>query len=207
MSYTMDEKNNILPQGDEEFVRQCREGSVDAFRVLVERYEKKMLNIAYRMVDDYDEACEVVQEAFLSAFRAIKKFRGDAAFSTWLTSITINHAKNRLKQVRSRAHHEVVSIDDPMQTDPDDMPGYDPPGTDTPALELMERKEVQVKVQGCIDALDGEYREVLVLRDIEEFSYDEIGSILRIAEGTVKSRLFRARKAVRDCLKKELGNL
>jgi RNA polymerase sigma-70 factor (ECF subfamily) len=94
-----------------------------------------------------------------------------------------------------------------MQTDPDNTAGYDVPGKDPPALELMERKEVQVKVQGCINALDGEYREVLVLRDIEEFSYDEIGSILKIAEGTVKSRLFRARKAVRDCLKKELGDL
>ena len=203
----MNEKSRALPQGDEECVRQCREGSIDAFRVLVERYEKKMLNIAYRMIDDYDEACEVVQEAFLSAFQAIKKFRGDAAFSTWLTSITINHAKNRMKQVRSRAHHEVASIDDSMQTDPGNTAGYDVPGTDPPALELMERKEVQVKVQGCINALDGEYREVLVLRDIEEFSYDEIGGILKIAEGTVKSRLFRARKAVRDCLKKELGDL
>ena len=94
-----------------------------------------------------------------------------------------------------------------MQTDPGNTAGYDVPGNDAPALELMERKEVQVKVQGCINALDGEYREVLVLRDIEEFSYDEIGSILKIAEGTVKSRLFRARKAVGDCLKKELGDL
>jgi RNA polymerase sigma-70 factor (ECF subfamily) len=71
----------------------------------------------------------------------------------------------------------------------------------------MEKREVQAKVQHCIDLLDDEYREVLVLRDIQEFSYEEIGDMLKIPDGTVKSRLFRARDAVKDCLKKALGDL
>ena len=90
-------KDRILADDDAEFVSRCQRGDIDAFEVLVTRHQKKMLNIVYRITGDYDDACEVVQEAFLSAYRAIKKFRGDAKFSTWLTGITVNHAKNRLK--------------------------------------------------------------------------------------------------------------
>ena len=167
-----------------------------------------MLNIVYRITGDYDDACEVVQEAFLSAYRAIKKFRGDAKFSTWLTGITVNHAKNRLRQTQSRSYHEVVSIDDPVETESGQL-APDPPSQEASAIEQLEQKEVQEKVQECIGGLDKDQREVLVLRDIEEFSYDEIGRILKIPDGTVKSRLSRARDALKDCLKmkKVIGDL
>src|SRR5437763_952362 len=105
----MDEKNRDLTDDDAEFVLRCQRGDADSFEFLVKRHQKKMLNIVYRITGDYDESCEVVQEAFLSAYRAIKKFREEAKFSTWLTGITINHAKNRLKQIQSRSYHEVIS--------------------------------------------------------------------------------------------------
>jgi RNA polymerase sigma-70 factor (ECF subfamily) len=196
VSHRMDEKDRILADDDAEFVSRCQRGDIDAFEVLVKRHQKKMLNIVYRITGDYDDACEVVQEAFLSAYRAIRKFRGDAKFSTWLTGITVNHAKNRLRQTQSRSYHEVVSIDDPVETE-------------ISAIEQLEQKEVQEKVQECIGGLDKDQREVLVLRDIEEFSYDEIGRILKIPGGTVKSRLSRARNALKDCLKmkKVIGDL
>ena len=168
----------------------------------------KMLNIVYRITGDYDDACEVVQESFLSAYRAIRKFRGDAKFSTWLTGITVNHAKNRLKQTQSRSYHEVLSLDDPVETESGQIT-LDPPSQEVSAIEQLEKKEVQEKVQECIGGLDKDQREVLVLRDIEEFSYDEIGRILKIPDGTVKSRLSRARDALKDCLKlkKVIGDL
>jgi RNA polymerase sigma-70 factor (ECF subfamily) len=81
------------------------------------------------------------------------------------------------------------------------------PSDDPSALELLEKKNVQEKVQGCIEALESQFREIIVLRDIQEFAYDEISEMLKIPQGTVKSRLFRARDAVRDCLKKQKGNL
>jgi RNA polymerase sigma-70 factor (ECF subfamily) len=174
--------------------------------VLVEKHQKKMLNIAYRITGDYEEACETVQEAFLSAFKAIKKFRGEAAFSTWLTGITMNHARNRLKKMRSHAHHEGMSIDDPVETETGQIL-YDHPSQEEPIIEQLEKKELQAKVQKCIDTLDDEFREVLILRDIQEFSYDEIHDILKIPEGTIKSRLFRAREALKNCLKKVIGDL
>jgi RNA polymerase sigma-70 factor (ECF subfamily) len=202
------EKDRIPVDDDAEFVSRCQRGDIDAFEVLVTRHQKKMLNIVYRVTGDYDDACEVVQEAFLSAYRAIGKFRGDAKFSTWLTGITVNHAKNRLRQTQSRSYHEVVSIDDPVETESGQIT-LDPPSQEASAIEQLEQKEVQEKVQECIGGLDKDQREVLVLRDIEEFSYDEIGRILKIPDGTVKSRLSRARDALKDCLKmkKVIGDL
>jgi RNA polymerase sigma-70 factor, ECF subfamily len=208
VSHRMDKKDRILTDDDAEFVSRCQSGDIDAFEVLVERHQKKMLNIVYRITGDYDDACEVVQEAFLSAYRAINKFRGDAKFSTWLTGITVNHAKNRMRQTQSRSYHEVISIDDPVETESGQF-AYDPPAQEASAIEQLVQKEVQEKVQECIGGLDKDQRDVLVLRDIEEFSYDEIGLILKIPDGTVKSRLSRARDALKDCLKmkKVIGDL
>jgi RNA polymerase sigma-70 factor (ECF subfamily) len=194
------------PRDDHELVRACQKGDVDAFEILVKRYEKRMFNTAYRMTSDYEEAADVVQDGFLAAYRAIGKFRGDASFSTWLTAIIVNHARNRLKQMRTHQRHEGVSIDDPVET-PDGPVPFQPASSEASAEERLQRKEVQEKVQECVETLDEEYRAVLVLRDIQGFSYDEIRDILKIPDGTVKSRLFRARDAMRHCLKGKLGDL
>jgi RNA polymerase sigma-70 factor (ECF subfamily) len=99
-----------------------------------------------------------------------------------------------------------VSLDAPIETE-DGQVSHDPPSEEPSALEQMERKEVQKAVQGCIRALDDDHREVLVLRDIQGLSYDEIGEILKIPGGTVKSRLFRARDTLKEGLKKVFGEL
>ena len=206
MSKIENDKRDSLQDDDNRYVSLCQGGDTNAFQVLVERYQKKMLNIAYRITGDYEEACETVQEAFLSAFKAIKKFRGEAAFSTWLTGITMNHARNRLKKIRSHSHHEGVSIDDPIETETGQI-FYNYPSQEEPIIEQLEKKELQAKVQECIGTLDYEFREVLVLRDMQEFSYDEIHAILNIPEGTIKSRLFRARDTLKNCLKRVIGDL
>ena len=206
MSKRENDAKDSVQDDDNHYVALCQRGDTNAFQVLVERYQKKMLNIAYRITGDYEEACETVQEAFLSAFKAIKKFRGEAAFSTWLTGITMNHARNRLKKIRSHSHHEGVSIDDPIGTETGQI-FYDHPSQEEPIIEQLEKKELQAKVQECIGTLDDEFREVLVLRDMQEFSYDEIHAILNIPEGTIKSRLFRAREALKNCLRKVIGDL
>jgi RNA polymerase sigma-70 factor (ECF subfamily) len=206
MSKIKNDKRDSPQDDDNHYVVLCQRGDTNAFQALVERYQKKMLNIAYRITGDYEEACETVQEAFLSAFKTIKKFRGEAAFSTWLTGITMNHARNRLKKMRSHSHHEGVSIDDPIEIETGQIL-YNHPSQEEPIIEQLEKKELQAKVQECIGTLDDEFREVLVLRDMQEFSYDEIHAILNIPEGTIKSRLFRARKALKNCLKKVIGDL
>jgi RNA polymerase sigma-70 factor (ECF subfamily) len=193
-------------EDDSYYVALCQQGDTDAFQVLVERHQRKTMNIAYRITGDYEEACETTQEAFLSAFRAIRKFRGEAAFSTWLTGITINCARNTLRKMRHQSSREGISLDDPVETVSGPLM-YGHPSGEEPLVEQLERQERQAKVQECIGTLEDEFREVLVLRDIQELSYEEIRRILNIPEGTIKSRLFRAREAMKNCLRQVLGDI
>jgi RNA polymerase sigma-70 factor (ECF subfamily) len=191
---------------DNRYVSLCKKGDTDAFEELVRRHQKKMLNVAYRMLGNYEEACEVVQDAFVSAYRHIRHFEGRSGFSTWLCSIVMNLSRNRLKQMNTRLRLEPLSLDDPVSAEDGSM-RFEPASDRPTALENLEKRDLQARVQQCIGNLDADFRSVLVLRDIQGFSYDEIGETLKITAGTVKSRLFRAREAVRDCLKKALGRL
>jgi RNA polymerase sigma-70 factor (ECF subfamily) len=206
LSYSSKRSSASGSDDDAALVSSAQTGDLYAFEQLVTKHQKKMLNIAYRLIGDYGDACEVVQDAFVSAYRNIKTFRGDAKFTTWLTTITLNLSKNRLKQVRSRQSHEAYSLNDPIQTDDGTMT-IDPPSKEPSVLDRMETREIRTRVQDCIKALDADFREVIILRDMQEFSYEEIGSMLKVREGTVKSRLFRARDMVRDCLKKAMVSL
>jgi RNA polymerase sigma-70 factor (ECF subfamily) len=190
---------------DLEYVSLCKKGDADAFEALVRRHEKRMFNIAYRVIGNYDEAGEVVQDAFIAAYRNIKGFKGESKFATWLYAICINLSRNRLKRLKTRRHREGRSLDDPIMT-PDGELLADPPSSEPSALDRLEAREVQQRVQGCINALDAEFREVIVLRDIQGFSYEEISAMLKVPEGTVKSRLFRAREAMRTCLQDFMGD-
>jgi RNA polymerase sigma-70 factor (ECF subfamily) len=188
---------------DGELVAAFRTGDLDAFEVLVRRHQKAMLNVAYRMLGNYDEACEVAQDAFVAAYKGLANFRGEARFTTWLTTITLNQARNRIEHLASRRRHEAYSLDAPRRgAEGDELdPPQDPPSDAPSALDLLEAQAVRKRVEKCIDALPPDFREVLVLRDLRDHSYEEIGTMLNVREGTVKSRLFRAREGVKDCLK------
>jgi len=202
----MKEKEQRTEDEDAQRVSLCKNGDVDAFEVLVKKHQKRMLNIAYRIIGSYEDACEVVQDAFVSAFKGIKNFEERAKFSTWLYTIVINLSRNRLKQLELKSHREDSSLDDPVLTN-DSQITVEPVSDEPSILEKLEKRDVQQKVQECIHALDNESKEVIVLRDIQGFSYNEISDMLKIPEGTVKSRLFRARDSLKDCLKKVMGDL
>jgi RNA polymerase sigma-70 factor (ECF subfamily) len=189
---------------DASLVALSQQGDLPAFEALVAKYQKRMLNIAFRFLGDHDDACEVVQDAFVSAYRNLKGFRGEAKFSTWLTAITMNLSRNRLKRMKLHQARVPVSLDAPIQTASGEMMP-DPPSGEPSVLDRMEKQDVKNKVQDCIKALEPDFREVLVLRDMQDFSYEEIGGMLKVAAGTVKSRLFRARESVKDCLKKAMA--
>ena len=206
MSNVSVENSSNALDADAALVALSQQGDLSAFEALVAKYQKRMLNIAFRFLGDYDDACEVVQDAFVSAYRNLKGFRSEAKFSTWLTAITMNLSKNRLKRMKLHQARVPVSLDAPIQTASGEvMP--DPPSGEPSVLDRMEERDIQAKVQDCIKALEPDFREVLILRDMQDFSYEEIGGMLKVAAGTVKSRLFRARESVKDCLKKSMGDL
>jgi RNA polymerase sigma-70 factor (ECF subfamily) len=202
----MRDNENKITDYDHELISLCKKGDMEAFETLVRKHQNRMLNIAYRMIGNYEEACEIVQDAFVSAYRGMKNFQEKSKFHTWLYAIVINITKNRLKQIQARLYHEPFSLDEPILTDEGNIK-VEPASNEPSILEKLEKKDIQHKVQGCINSLENEFREVLVLRDIQGFSYDEIGDILKIAGGTVKSRLFRARDSIKNCLKRVLGEL
>ena len=139
------------------------------------------------MLGDYDDAAETAQEVFLSAYRAIGQFRGDANFSTWLYRIALNHATTRRKTMNTH-HQRQVPIEN---TEPlsDPQPG--------PA-ESMEKKEIRETVQRALNSLSADDATVILLRDLQDVSYDEVARVLEVPVGTVKSRLHRARQALKS---------
>lgn len=189
----------IKEEEDDRLAYLCREGDLYAFEELVRRHEKKMLNIAYRTIGDYEEACDTVQDAFISAYKSINSFRGDSGFSTWLISIVVNLSRSRVKRLRVRHSRIPVSIDE-IDADAERIPSNDP-GADDFANNRLIREKLRI----CLDGLDIGLREIAVLKDIEGLSYESITGILKIPEGTVKSRLSRARALLKNCLKGSLG--
>ncbi len=181
-------------RSDWECVQKVQKGDADAFETLVLRHEKKIFNLLYRWLGDYDEAVEVAQEVFLSAFRAIRRFRGDSSFATWLYRIGVNHAKDRQKSLQvARQRQQATEVADP----PSD-PASDP-------AERVEQRERHDLVQRCLNDLDADDALIILLHDLQEFRYEEISESLDIPLGTVKSRLHRARQALRTKLTPYFG--
>jgi RNA polymerase sigma-70 factor (ECF subfamily) len=199
----MNERDTDMDQ-DRTLVEACRKGDLSAFEELVRRHQRMLLNVACRVLGNYEDACDVTQEAFLAAWRKLGEFRGAAQFSTWLTAIVINLCRNRLQQVQSRQRREAYSLDDPSPGGCATLAASLHSGAPS-ALQQLEAQELGNALRRCIKALDAGFREVLVLRDMQEFSYEEVAAALGLRQGTVKSRLFRARDAVKDCLKRSMG--
>jgi RNA polymerase sigma-70 factor (ECF subfamily) len=167
-------------------VRRLQRGDTGAFEVLVQRHERTIFNLVYRMLGDYDDAAETSQEVFLSAYRAIGQFRGEANFSTWLYRIALNHAASRRKSASAR-QKRLVPIDSADMVDD---------GQVGPA-ESLEKKELRESVQRALSELDAEDAAVILLRDLQDVSYEDVAHVLKIPVGTVKSRLHRARQALK----------
>jgi len=188
---------------DKDAVKECVQGNRDAFDLLVEKYYKRIYNLAYRFVGDSEEASDLAQEIFAAAYQNLKKFRGDAKFSTWLFQIATNRGKNRFKYLKRRGYFASRGQPD-RDDDRNDVQRTIPDHSTNPET-LLASKQMQKIVQDAINELDPDHKEIVILRDIEGFSYDEIARILGLPEGTTKSRLHRARMVVKEKLKKVLS--
>jgi RNA polymerase sigma-70 factor (ECF subfamily) len=202
----MKEDVNIINYEDAVLIASWRKGKLSSFDALVLKYQKRMLNIAFRITGDYEDAREVTQDAFVAAYQKIESFRGESLFYVWLTSITVNLSRNRLLQGQTKRKNEAYSLDCPWPDD-EESASRDHPSPSPSALERLERLDLHEKLLECIKGLTDEFREAIVLKDMQDFSYDEICDILKIRIGTVKSRLSRAREFVKDCVKRSVGEL
>ncbi|HZK28140.1 MAG TPA: sigma-70 family RNA polymerase sigma factor [Thermoclostridium sp.] len=171
-------------------------GDIEAFETLIQSHQKKVYNIALRMTKNPDDAQELSQDAFVRAFTSISKFRGDSKFSTWMYRITVNVCTDFL---RKRNKTISLSIEQGAAVGEDERPlqiEEDGPGPS----ELSEKKQLKELVRDAMDSLSDEHREVLVLRDLMDMPYKDIANTLNVNEGTIKSRINRARENLKKII-------
>lgn len=180
-------------------LRRLRDRDERAFRELLELHRDRVFNITFRMLGNKHEAEDVAQEVFITVFKTIDTFREEAKFSTWLYRVTVNHCKNRIKYLARRYDKSRDELDD--STDTDGVNGAvaaPPPRAPDSALHGQQMERL---LQEAIEKLDEDHRIVVVLRDVEDLSIEEICEITNLPDGTVKSRLHRARAELRKKLK------
>lgn len=183
-------------QVDQLLVERVQKGDKKAFDLLINKYQHRIISLVARYVADQTEALDVAQEAFIKAYRAIDRFRGDSAFYTWLYRIAINTAKNWLVARKRRPPTSDIDAVDAEQYDVDSRLKEQ----GTPENELM-REEIRRTVYDSIAALPDDLRTAIILREMDGMSYEEIAVTMDCPIGTVRSRIFRAREAIDDKLK------
>ena len=189
-------------RSDGGFLDRLRRGDQRAFDELVERYGPRLYAAAKRLLRSDDDARDAVQDAFLSAFRGLAAFNGNAKLSTWLHRIAINAA---LMRIRGRKHRAEQSIDDLLPRFEEDGSWSDSgQGGTASSHELLERRETRALVRTCIDRLPDTYRTVLLMRDIEDLDTEEVADLLGVTPNAVKIRLHRARQALRALIERAL---
>jgi RNA polymerase sigma-70 factor (ECF subfamily) len=175
---------------DSELVARSKAGDVEAFGQLYARYERMVYRMAICMLGDPDEADDIKQNTFIKAYRAIESFRGDASFASWVLKVATNLCRDFLKVRGRRREVALVPAIEAQVYDPSVF-GRDP-------ARLYERQEFDRLVARVLAALPSNYREIIVLRDVEGLSYAQIGEVVGASTASVKLRLFRARRSLRE---------
>jgi len=189
------------PRIQKEVIERCKAGDEKAFTEIVLRSQKKVFNIAYRMLGNLEEAKDLAQEVFISVFESVKDLKEEIKFDAWLTQITLNHCRNRWKYLKRRRYFKSDSLDDPIETEDGSMPRAIVDPSDNPEI-LYEKKSIQQFIQRGLLKLKEDQRELLVLRDLQGFSYEEMGELLSLPVGTIKSKLHRSRMDLKEILER-----
>jgi len=182
---------------DEILIAQFQRGDRSSYTELVNRYKDKIINFTFRYLGDYDSAEDITQETFLKLYIKKDSYKEIAKFSTWLYTIAGNLAKTELRKIKRRKTYTISDL----STDDREFVIHQP---DSGSFEDEEDTLVSGKIlQKCLNELDDEFKNIIILRDIQELSYDEISKILKIPLGTVKSRINRGRFKLKDLLKEK----
>jgi len=184
---------------DLKIIESCLLGNTQVFSRLIDNYKNMIYNLAYRMSNNPQEAEDISQETFLRAYQSLARFNPSYKFSTWLYQITLNIIRDRFK----KKELNYVSLDTPIETG--DSEFYPQPGdsTNNPEQIIAQKENIQV-IQQAIYSLPLKYREVIVLRHLQDLSYIEISNILKLPSGTVKIRLYRAREQLKKILENNI---
>jgi len=185
---------------DEVLIKAFIAGDEDAFNGLVLKYQDKVINTCYRLLGNYEEANDSAQDTFIRVYRSLNKFRFDSSFSTWLYRIAVNGCKNKLGSLKQRIGRRMVRLDNPVETEEGSYTIEVGDESMSPG-KALERKEIDAIIQRAIDSLPEDQKTVVVLRDIEGLSYEEVEKVTGYKAGTVKSKLARSRRRLRKKLK------
>jgi RNA polymerase sigma-70 factor (ECF subfamily) len=188
---------------DRDLVARAQGGEDTAFETLVERHQHRAVNVAYQLLRNEEDAMEVAQDAFVKIYQSLGGFRGECEFTTWLHQIVLNLARNKHRWWWRRGRQVTASLDAPTETDEGEMERQVAAPTNPADVELANTEFVRTLEQKMSE-LPRAFREVLVLRNVQGLSYEQIGDVLRCSVGTVKSRIARAREALRVAMKDEL---
>ena len=180
---------------DLDLVRALQEGSEGAYEILLSRFQQPVYNLALRLLNDTSDAADVVQEVFLKVFRNVGHFRGQSSLKTWIYRITVNEAHNQRRWFFRHRQREVGLDEEPEEAR--SMAQVLPDGRPSPYDYVFDR-ERQDMIESALSKINPTFREVVVLRDIADLSYDEIADVLQLSLGTVKSRILRGREALRQ---------
>jgi len=180
---------------DLELVRALQDGSEGAYETLLSRFQQPVYNLALRLLNDTSDAADVVQEVFLKIFRNVGHFRGQSSLKTWIYRITVNEAHNQRRWFFRHRQRE-IGLEEELE-ESRGMAQVLPDGNPSPFDYVFDR-ERQHMIEGALSKINPTFREVVVLRDIADLSYDEIADVLQLSLGTVKSRILRGREALRQ---------
>jgi RNA polymerase sigma-70 factor, ECF subfamily len=182
---------------DDALVAALREGAEQAYEILIERFQQPVYNLVYRLMDDPSESSDVVQEVFLKIFRNIGSFKGNSSLKTWIYRIAFNEAYNHRRWFTRHKRHEIG-----LETQEDESLSYrdvlHDPGRS--AFDIVSDIEMHSLIEEALGELNPAFRAAVVLRDIEDLSYEEISEVLDVSLGTVKSRILRGREALKRVL-------
>ena len=181
---------------DHEALEACRRGDRGAFDLLVERHHRRVFRLSMRLLGDEDAALDAAQETFLKAWRALARFEGGSLFTTWLTRIAINQCRNELRRRGTLKHGRLRSLDEQAPSGEGTL-AEQVPGAGRAAWEDLQGRELKSLFEGVLQGLDPTDREVLLLKEVEGLSYEDMAEVLDLPVGTVRSRLHRARAEMR----------
>ncbi len=184
-------------QTDEELIAAYQRGSSEAFELLIARYKNPLTNFVYRFLGNFDECEDVVQETFIRVYRKKHSYRPEARFSTWIYTIAGNLAKTRLRQ---RDRHKFVSLSPSRKRDGEEIT-FEVPDTRYAADRQADSTLKNEIIQRALNSISPKFREVVVLRDVQELSYEEIAEVTGLSLGTVKSRINRGRTLLQKLLR------